>query len=257
MAVKVQRNPWFFLKEEIDPQKMILFCFHYAGGNATLYKDWADHLPEQIQVCPIQLPGRGNRFHEAAYTDLSTLLPDLAKEMRPFLDQPFVFFGHSMGALISFELTRYLRDKYDQLPCHLIVSGFHAPHLPDPGKPINHLPDDQFLAELEKMNGTPKELIQNRELMELLLPLLRSDFALCEGYRYTPGKPLGCPITALGGIRDPEADQFHIKAWSEQTSALFQAHMLEGDHFFIHSDREIVLAIVNDILQLELRKNVS
>ncbi|MBA4494618.1 thioesterase II family protein [Paenactinomyces guangxiensis] len=249
-----EKNLWLLSSVITDQTKLLLFCFHYAGGNASMYKDWYKYMPAQVAVCPIQLPGRSNRFKEPCYTDLSALIPALAEAIRPYLDRPFTFFGHSMGALISFELARYIRKVYNLLPIHMFVAGYHAPQLPDPGAPIFHLPDNEFLSELEKMNGTPKELLEHKELMEIMLPLFRADFKLADTYTYRQDEPLACSITAFGGSQDPEVSIKHIQAWKEQTVSSFQVHILEGDHFFIHSQQDKILSIVSGFLS-DLLKN--
>ncbi len=219
-----------------------------------MYKDWLKQLPAQVAVCPIQLPGRSTRFHEPPYHELHALIPDIAEAIRPLLDRPFVFMGHSMGALISFELARYVRKLYALEPVHLLMAGFHAPHMPDPGPIIHHLPDPEFMAELTKLNGTPKELIEHAELMELMLPMLKADFTLAEQYVYQQGEPFTCPITAFGGWQDPDISVKEIQGWKEQTTGAFRAYMLEGDHFFIHSQEKDVLRIIRAILEDLLRK---
>ncbi len=168
-----------------NPQASLrLFCFPYVGGGALIFRTWPNSLPATAEVCPVELPGRGTRLKETPFTRLLPLVQALAQALLPHLDKPFAFFGHSMGALISFELTRQLRRLYGLVPLHLFVSAHRAPQLPDPDPPIHTLPEAEFMEELRCLNGTPKEVLEQPELMELMLPILRADFALCETYIY-------------------------------------------------------------------------
>ncbi|ASJ53772.1 putative thioesterase [Brevibacillus formosus] len=245
----VSQNRWLLSAKMTAEAEMLLFCFHYAGGHAGIYRDWQKKLPVQIGVCPVQLPGRSNRFLEPCYTDLSEMIRDLAEALLPYLNRPFAFFGHSMGTLVSFELARYLRKHYNLKPQHLFASGYHAPHLPDPGEAIHHLPDQEFLEGVRTMNGTPKEIFEDKEILDMLLPTLRADFTICETYRYQDEEPLEFGLTAIGGWQDPDFSVAHLEAWGDHTNAAFQTYILEGDHFFIHSQQDQVLTIVGSTLQ--------
>jgi medium-chain acyl-[acyl-carrier-protein] hydrolase len=153
-----------------------------------------------------------------------------------------------MGGLVSFELTRLLRREYGLSPVHLFVSGHRAPQVPDPDPPIHALPESEFLQELRRFNGTPEAVLENAELMQLLLPTLRADFAVIETYAYTPETPFDCPITAFGGLQDREASCDELEAWREQTNASFVLQMFPGDHFFLHSAEPLLLQSVSQKL---------
>lgn len=225
-----------------NPQASLrLFCFPYAGGAALTFRTWSNSLPMAFEVCPVELPGRGKRITSAPFTRLQPLVQAIAQALLPHLDKPFAFFGHSMGGLVSFELARLLRKKYGLNPAHLFVSGYRAPQVPDPDPPIRALPEPEFLEELRRLNGTPEAVLENAELMQLLLPALRADFAAIETYVYTPESPLDCPITAFGGLQDREVSCDDLKAWREQTNAAFSLKMLPGDHFFLHSAQPLLL----------------
>jgi medium-chain acyl-[acyl-carrier-protein] hydrolase len=150
-----------------------------------------------------------------------------------------------MGGLVSFELARLLRKNYGKSPVHLFVSGNGAPQVPDPDPPIYALPEPEFLEELRRLNGTPEAVLENAELMQLLLPAIRADFAVIETYAYTPESPLDCPITAFGGLQDREVSYDDLKAWQEQTNAAFSLHMLPGDHFFLQSAQPLLLQLLS------------
>lgn len=209
------------------------------------FRSWPNSLPPTVEVCPVELPGRGTRLKEPPFTRLSPLVQAIAHAILPHLDKPFAFFGHSMGALVSFELTRLLRRNYSRSPVHLFVSASRAPQVPDPDPPIHALPEPEFLEELRCLNGTPKEVLENTELMQLLLPILRADFAVIETYVYAPEPAQDFPITAFGGLQDREVSCDALEAWREQTSASFSLQMLPGNHFFIQSAQPLLLQFLS------------
>nr|BBH87125.1 thioesterase [Thermosporothrix sp. COM3] len=246
-------NHWLRYWQPRPQARLRLFCFPYAGGSAAIYRTWPELFPPDIEVCPVQLPGRENRLFEEPFSALPPLVEELGKVLKPFLDRPYAFFGHSMGALISFELTRLIRRQGEQQePVHLYVSGHRAPHLPDPLPPCYHLPTEAFLEELKRLKGTPEEVLRTPELLELLLPLLRADFAVSETYRYTEGQPLACPVTALGATHDSEVSTDELHAWEKQTSSHFEIHLFPGDHFFLHTEEQAVI----ELLQNKLREDM-
>lgn len=222
-----------------------LFCFHYAGGSASSFRPWLTKVSPEIELHFIELPGHGMRLLETPFKNLNSLLPNLQKALLPKLKQPFAFLGHSMGALVSFELARSLRQDYGVEPVELWVSGQSAPQLLELDPPIHNLPDSQFLDEIRRYNGTPEAVLENAELMSLLLPTLRADFTLIETYRYTALPPFQFPITALGGTQDWKAPIDRLSAWKEQTTNTFTIKMFPGDHFFIHTAQAQVLTCLN------------
>ncbi|ASC71013.1 Linear gramicidin dehydrogenase LgrE [Halomicronema hongdechloris C2206] len=218
-----------------NPQATLrLFCFPYAGGGALTFRGWEAHLPATVELCPIELPGRGMRLREPPFDRLAPLAEAIVEALLPCLDKPFAFFGHSMGALLSFEVARRLR-RLQRQPGQLFISGRRAPQWPDPDPPIHALPEAEFIAELRRLNGTPAAVLENRELMQLLLPTLRADFAVLETYGYEPAPPLNCPIAAFGGLQDPDVTCEMLEAWRQQTCSGFSLQMLPGDHFFLHA----------------------
>jgi medium-chain acyl-[acyl-carrier-protein] hydrolase len=219
---------WLTKFEPNDKARVRLFCFPYAGGGAYIFRGWSKGLPPTVEVCSIQLPGRQNRLKEPPLTRLSTLVERVAQAMRVYLDKPFAFFGHSMGALVGFELARYLRREDSIEPVRLFVSGHAAPQLPAARPPIHNLPTPQFKEKLRDLNGTPEDFFEHPELMQLALPILRADFQMIETYAYTAEAPLSCPIAAFGGLKDYEVSREHLEAWREQTTAGFTLRMFDG-----------------------------
>lgn len=245
-------NNWVTCPNRNPQAKLRLFCFHYAGGGASVFRTWSYSLPQSVEVCAIEFPGRGMRRRESPFTQLEPLVQHLASPLLPYLDKPFAFFGHSMGGLVSFELTRLLRREYGVSPVHLFVSGHRAPQVPDPNPPIHALPESEFLQELRRFNGTPEAVLENAELMQLFLPTLRADFAVVETYAYAPELPLDCPITAFGGLQDREVSCNELEAWREQTNASFVLEMFPGDHFFLHSVEPLLLQSLSQKLEIVL-----
>ena len=226
-------DPWISYHKPGPKTRLRLFCFPYAGAGALIFRTWSDSLPADVEVCPVQLPGRGSRMTERPFTQLSPLVEALAQALAPLLDRPFAFFGHSLGALVSFELARRIRRQHGVHPARLFVSAARAPQIPHRGPSIHTLPDKEFLMELRRLSGTPSELLDHEELMEIMLPILRADFALYETYLYSIEPPLNCPISAFGGLQDSKVSDSDLEAWRAQTSVSFSLQMFPGDHFFL------------------------
>jgi medium-chain acyl-[acyl-carrier-protein] hydrolase len=238
-------SPWFVKHRSRPGGVLRLFCFPYAGGGALAYRQWWRELPPEIDVVPVELPGRGNRMGEPARRSFPGLISELEEAISPHLDIDFALFGHSMGATIAFELTRQLRRRGRPQPRLLIVSGRRAPGLPVDDPPTYNLPEAEFIAELHKLNGTPKEVLESQELMSLMLPLLRADFELIQTYQYTKEAPLSCPISAYGGTEDLELPRDRLLPWGEQTTQEFSLQMIDGDHFFLRSSQTQLLRLIS------------
>ncbi len=238
-------NRWIRCPRPRPGAAIRLFCLPYAGGGAMAYRTWGDSLPATVEVCPIQLPGREDRLGETPFTELQALVGALGVAIGPSLDRPFAFFGHSMGALIAYELTRELHRQAGLLPLRLFVSGRGAPQLPAALPPIHRLPDAAFLAELQRRyDGIPAILWQEAELRALLLPQLRADLALVETYAHTPSPPLPCALAAFGGTQDKQVAREHLAAWRGQVRDDISVQMFEGDHFYLnHSPWPLLQAI--------------
>jgi medium-chain acyl-[acyl-carrier-protein] hydrolase len=234
---------WIRRTKRMQRTSVTLFCLPFAGGGAAAFREWPDALPPSVEVCPVHLPGREARFGEPAISDMDELVDPLVNGLTPHLDGPFALFGHSMGGLIAFELTDRLRRR-GRPPAWLFASGTRAPHVPRRTEPRHVLPDDRFVVAVREMNGTPPALLENPEILELMLPTLRSDFRLAEAYRYRPRPPLECPVAAFGGCDDPDVPEEDVSAWRQQAAGRFELHMLPGDHFFISSSRAELLPLI-------------
>jgi medium-chain acyl-[acyl-carrier-protein] hydrolase len=252
--VRTQVNSWVSVPQPLDQARIRLFCFPYAGGSSLIYRKWPEELPNEVEVLLLQLPGRGSRLHEPPFTQLDALVQAIGESILPYLNKPFAFFGHSMGALISFELARYLRRVEGPTPAQLFLSGRTGPQILDADPPTYDLPEDEFLEELRRLNGTPLEVLEHPELMKLMIPLLRADFSVCQTHAHKVEPPLSCPITAFGGLKDHEIPRESLEAWREHTAAEFKLRMLPGDHFFLNSDQPQLLRIVAQELYHLVRK---
>lgn len=241
-------NLWITIPARRPGARLRLFCLPYVGGGTAKYFPWLKELPETIELCLVRLPGRESRLSEPAFTHIEPLVDGLVKALEPLLDKPLAVFGHSMGALIGFELLRRLEDEYSVTACEFFASGRRAPHIPDPEPALHALPDDLMVQKIQqRYNGIPRSVFENKELLQLFLPTLRADVRVLETYTYHGGK-LDCPIFALGGREDEHVSKEDLAAWGQVTGAGFQVRTFPGDHFYLQPQQSAVLAaIVSDL----------
>jgi medium-chain acyl-[acyl-carrier-protein] hydrolase len=231
-----------------------LFCFPYAGAGAAAFRDWDRGLPAELEVAAVRLPGRESRFLEEPYETLEPMIEALLDVLARHRDVPFAFFGHSLGALVAYELTCALHERAAPLPVHLFASGRVAPHLKDPDGDVHKMTDAQLVQELRERGQTPEEVLENDELLEMLLPAVRADFAVAELYQPRSRPPLPLPLTAFGGTEDPDVPEFAVQAWAEHTRATFAHRMFAGGHFFLDEHREPLLRTIGETLAPALRR---
>lgn len=231
-----------------------LFCFPYAGGGASIFRDWSAGLASQAEVCAIQLPGRESRLKEAPVTQIHALIESVASALIPYMDdKPFALFGHSLGALLCYELARFLWKKYALSPVCLFVAGCRAPHrqslyLSRAKKHVCDLADEALIEWMCELNGTSQAILRDHELMKLLLPAVRADFTLAENYCYIEDQTLDCPLSVFGGIEDG-IERDDLFAWLEHTNGQSIVRMLPGGHFFLQSSQHLLLnAIEHDLI---------
>lgn len=229
---------------------MRLFCFPYAGGGSTSFRNWADELPPGVEVWAVVLPGRETRMAEPLYRRLPPLAENLANAIEPYLGLPSIFFGHSLGALVAYELAGILQARGIGQPECLFVSGHRAPHLPVRCPPTHTLPDDRLAIEIGRFGGTSGEVLRNPELLELLLPTIRGDLEVAETYSYVPREALGCPMAAFGGDSDPSVNGAELAAWREHTRSSFVKRLFPGGHFYLHQARSDLLASISAEIRL-------
>ncbi|HKR50298.1 MAG TPA: alpha/beta fold hydrolase [Pseudonocardiaceae bacterium] len=244
------RSCWVQVSHPRPDARLRLICLPAAGGGASRYRDWPAHLPDDVEVVSVQLPGRESRFTEPPIESMEQLTGPLLDGLAGYLTPPFALFGHSMGALIAFELARRMRRMRPEglAPVHLFASGCRAPHLPSRSPDRHPLPAPEFLAAVGELGGIPPELLAEGQLLEAMLPTLRSDFTLRETYLFRLGAPLSCPVSAFGGLQDEEVPPEDVRAWSRHTSGTFRVHLLPGGHFFVNSARAELLRLVGSEL---------
>jgi medium-chain acyl-[acyl-carrier-protein] hydrolase len=222
-----------------------LFCFPYAGGSSLIYRSWARALPPFVEVVGVQYPGRGTRLLEPSIKKMEPLADGIVAELTPALqEKPFAFFGHSMGATLAFEISSRLAQQNGPRPLMFFASGRQAPHVPDRDPLTYHLPDDEFVGYLRRLNGTPKEILESEEVMQLLMPVLRADFELIQTYTYQPSPKLQCPLVVFGGIGDADIPRNDLEAWCTLTESTCSVRMFPGDHFFIPSCESMLLQVL-------------
>jgi medium-chain acyl-[acyl-carrier-protein] hydrolase len=239
---------WFENSPPRPSDTLRLFCLPYAGGSVYTYTNWRRSLAGVAETYPLQLPGRGTRMLEPAFTSLPALLKSLESALLPHLDRPFAIFGHSMGAMIAFELARVLEKSYSLRSQHLFFSGRLPPQLAQNSGPAYDLPTPQFISELRLLEGTPDEILNNQELMALVLPVLRADLQLVQTYQHVPGEPLNSPITVLGGRQDSTTPASKLGTWAAMTRSSCSVRIFPGNHFFLNQFRSAVINVVSSTL---------
>lgn len=233
-----------------------LFCLPYSGASATFYNGWRRHVPEWLQLHPLELPGRGLRFGEPLASDICALAATLARQITGQLLPPYAVFGHSLGALLGFELVHSLRALGCPPPLALCASGAAAPTRREDRQRGYDRPksDEELVAELRRFRGTPEHVLANEELMSLALPVLRADFLMCGRYRYRLRPQLRCPLHVLAGKSD-DVSAPQLAAWADETSGKFSLDTFEGGHFFIHDQEPAVLSTVSQRLAADLQQH--
>ena len=251
------RQSWFIKHSRPSRAQHRLFCFPYAGGNAQIFRTWADLLPPSVELIAIQAPGKGSRMLEPPCTSVEQLIDQLLTDMQPLLhEKPFSLFGHSNGALVAFELSCVLQERRLPGPQHLFLSASPAPWTRRFERPYSAMDDDEFRGVLQELNGTPPEVLQNRELLDLVLPGLRADFSLAEGYAYSRPYKLSVPTSIYYGEHD-EIEEFQIRSWQEQIAPRARFERIPGGHFFIHSHQELLAGLISKQLMASSRTSTS
>ncbi|MBV1855861.1 alpha/beta fold hydrolase [Catellatospora tritici] len=228
---------------------LTLYCLPYAGSSARMYAHWHSRLPSWVTVKPLELPGRGARWSEPALTGMSDLLEDLAGAMDEARHAPYALFGHSFGGTLAFELTRYLADHGFPAPRRLLVSACLAPHQATPVETTHDLSYEEFTERLRKLRGTPEELLENEELMELYIPTIRADYTILDHYQAPETAVLDCPISVFHGADDQDVPPESVGEWARYSSESLAAVEIAGDHFFLHDSEDELLTKL--ALQLE------
>lgn len=228
--------------------KVRLFCFPFAGGSVSTYMPWLKLLHPEAELIAIQLPGRGNRLLDIPYDDMDSLVADLFAEIKPYLDRPYLFFGHSMGAKIAFDLAIQFHRHQLPLPVNFIVSGSAAPFKTRSSAPVHALSDADFIRRLSELNGTPDKVLNNKELMGYLLPALRADFKITETYLRDKDCVLPTVGVIYGGDQDEAIPQDDLLAWSDVFEQTEDTQIFPGGHFFLNEHSEDIVARINRMI---------
>lgn len=236
-----------WLRHEPSDAAVRLICLPHAGAGAASFNRWLGLFPPAIAAVRVQLPGREDVAAEPPLRRVRDAVDALLPQITRLIDTRVALYGHSMGALVAFELARAL-SAAGTPPVHLFISGRRAPHRPASKAPIHHLPDDAFVAALEEMGGTGGTASRNPAFLRYALRLIKADLELCEEYTYRPEPKLHCPITAFYGTEDPVVDVDEVEAWKGQTNATFAIHAFPGDHFFHQCHRVSIAANIAEAL---------
>lgn len=227
-------------------QRRRLVCFPHAGGTAQAYRDWPGGLPGDVGVHAVQYPGRQDRLRESAVSAIEEFVEPVVEELTGFLAQPLTLFGHSMGAIVAYEVAQELERRYGAVVDLLVVSGSRSPT--DRENEDKHLLDDgELSAEIIRINESFGELLADRQLLELVLPAIRSDYQAISSYRRDRAEPVKAPIVALGGTADPDVDRAQLDGWEDFTLSGFRRLMFPGDHFYL-SDEQALLPVLAGLL---------
>ncbi|MBT3706382.1 MAG: thioesterase [Proteobacteria bacterium] len=226
-------NQWITCPEPKPEADLRLFCLPFAGGGASIYRAWSHGLGPKYEVCPIQLPGRENRAGTSAVSDSKHLAEMIASQMSLYLDKPYLVYGHSMGGLLAYEALKQLENAGHALPKTAFIGAHRAPHLPPRRSSMIGLSDHDFIQKISSFGGFEKEVLDSQELIQFILPTLRADFSVCDGYQYHPYQPLDCPLVVFSGTDDPEVPPSDMDEWGQHSIYPLQHISLPAGHFFL------------------------
>lgn len=231
------------------PGGVRLYCLPHAGGAASAFRPWIGRLPG-VEVCPLQPPGRETRQRDTPHTAMGPLVGELADVVLGAPQGPYALYGHSLGALVGFELVHEIRRRGGPAPAHFLVSGCSAPQWTDedPRFTAAELTDPQIISLLRILGGTPELFLSNPMVLRMILPALRTDLTIKNSYRYTSQPPLDVPITAITGTEDPRCSVESVTAWRDQTVRRFRSHLMAGGHFAVLEQQEVTLGHVREAL---------
>ncbi|OLF58434.1 hypothetical protein BTN33_12640 [Aeromonas veronii] len=241
-------NHIFLIPKPAQSPKLRLFCFPFAGGGTSIFQPWIHSFSDDVELVLYHPPRSFFPNNQLLHQDMDSVISELLCYSDFITREPYAFFGHSLGSHVAFELLVHLHNRALPLPEYFIGSGSRAPIIPHSKKVLSDLPHDEFLVELAKLNGTPKEVLAQPELMELLVPVLKADFKIAETYVAEPIQ-FEIPALILGGEQDHHVDMEFLQAWEQIFVNKMQVKILPGDHFFINEHRSQVIGFVKSALR--------
>ena len=246
-------NRWFVCRSERPQAALRMFCLPYAGRGASVFNSWSNSFPDDIELQAVQLPGRESRYNEPMFTDIHETVRALADSIKLYMDRPYALFGYSMGALVAFELMRELRRRGEPLPIQLFLAAMRAPQIPPICPSLTDLPDDSFLEQMRHYYDPPQDAWNLPELLKVILPTLRTDMKMCDGYIHTLEPPLESPIHAFAGQDDRSASPAVVREWRQQTTEEFNMDVFDGTHFFINTASDdlqrVMISRLNNVVR--------
>jgi surfactin synthase thioesterase subunit len=240
-------SKWLPFRSPEPGARARLFCLPHAGGSAAVYRNWRKRLPE-IEFCPVELPGHGTRQRESPITRMAPLVEALADAVVPLLNRSYGLFGHSMGALVAFELALELRRRGVPAPKCMFVAACRAPHLWHGASPHSSLPTPALVDELRRIGGTPEELLADEDFLRSRLPIIRADFELIGTYSCSSDTPIDCPIIGFRGEDDYGVPWYELTAWRQRTHASWAFDILPGGHLLLQNCEQQLLARIASTL---------
>lgn len=243
-------DPWLRRANMNSQGTIRLFCFHHAGAGASTFNAWPKTLGSHIELWKVQLPGREDNWQTPALRNVHELIDRLLPEIAPLLDVPYAFYGHSMGAIVAFELARSIRNAALPQSAHLFVSGRRAPQLALSHRPLFSLPFDELMSQLREMGATSLALYERTEWRDRLLATIRADLEVSDVYVYRDGFPLDVPIDAFGGVTDSSVQEWEWMSWNVQTSRRFQGTSLSGHHILDQAGKVQLMNIIDQTLSM-------
>lgn len=241
-------SPWFIFDRRPEPDDLILFCLHFAGGQAAVFRQWQENAPQGTAICRVQMPGHGTRMNEPLLSDMESVLEGLLQACEPWLGRRFAFFGHSMGGTIAAEWTIRLQEENMPLPQCLFISASEPAHR-HWWPPCGDLPTDGFRSFIFSNGGIPREVMEHEELMEIFEPILRADYTLLETWAPKPVRPIHVPMVAFAGLDDTVVPQHVVCEWKRFAASAWELRHMPGGHFFIQTHAGLVMSSTFDCLR--------
>lgn len=243
----MNRQSIFHIPQKKPNAKLRIICFPYAGGSTSVYSLWSNNLHPDAELVLVQMPGRGGRLAERPYKTMSALVKDIFTALTNLAEKPFVLYGHSLGARVAYEVMLMLHKNQCRLPIHVVASGSPAPFFERKKEQTYHLPDAEFIEHIRGLKGTPEEVLQNHDLMQLVLPGLRADFEILETYCNLSRQKNPIGVSVFAGKQDDIA-LAELEAWNVLFEYNSEVHWFDGGHFFIHDNNNEVLLEVNHLI---------